>query len=90
MQATAQSLEAFLAQFNRRKAEDTRTYRIHHLDGSYFKKWDGTPWETVKRFALWTPNQQEAATLTFSEWDKSGYMDLVTGFGGSVKLERVT
>jgi hypothetical protein len=87
-QRTPQELEVFLAQFTRQKSEDRRRYRIRHPDGDYFKKWEGTPWETVKRFAIWTKDATEAMTQTLAEWEKGAMMDLVCGFGG-VRLEQV-
>lgn len=67
---------------------DQRLYIIRHQDGDYFLGWEGTGWETVKRFAHWTKEKAKAARLTLKDWDKNGYMDLICGFSGC-KLEHV-
>lgn len=61
---------------------------IRHPDGAYFRKWEATGWETVKRFAHWTRDVDEAAKIKFGELGKFGVIDLVCGFSG-LRLERV-
>ncbi|HEY3661453.1 MAG TPA: hypothetical protein VGK91_09540 [Candidatus Udaeobacter sp.] len=59
-----------------------RVYVIRDRDSDYFVGWQGTEWETVKRFALWTKNVRDAAQIKMKDLQRSGYMDLVCGFSG--------
>lgn len=67
---------------------ELREYIIRDRDGDYFMGWEATPWETVKRGAIWTKNRLEAVRLSMSDLPKWGYMELVCGFTG-LTLERV-
>lgn len=63
-----------------------RRYFIRSPEGEYFRKWEPTDWETVKRVAVWTRNKAEAMVLTLREWEKQNYTEAIFGFRARLEL----
>lgn len=61
---------------------DQRVYVVRAPDGDYFRTWEGTEWETVKRFAHWSRDIRQAKQIKFGDLAKAGFIDLVCGFSG--------
>lgn len=61
---------------------DERVYVVRAPDGDYFRKWEGTEWETVKRFAHWSADVRQAKQIKLGDLAKAGFIDLVCGFSG--------
>jgi hypothetical protein len=63
-----------------------RVFVLQERGGDFFAGWESTPWETVKRTAKW--DKSKGLEIKGADLNKSGYPELVAGFGG-IRLVRV-